>query len=180
LAFCKICLEIGFGYGEHLTKQALNHPDILFIGCDLFVNGIAALTEKIAQQSIKNIRIYNGDARELLNDMPNNFLDGVFLLFPDPWPKRKHIKRRFFHEDNIRQIYKKMKLDAFWRIASDQPDYQVWIKKILNLPDIQNMFKIAFYNSTTRPNEQTWPKTRYEQKAINASLFVELFKTNSL
>lgn len=166
-----IFLEIGFGSGEHIVQMALSNPSSLFIGCEPFINGVAALLTKIDDLKIQNIKICQNDARKLLKEIPSNFLSGVFLLFPDPWPKRKHIKRRFLQEKTIFEIHDKLKKQGFWRIASDHKEYKLWILKLFHQSNIKGMFKESLFDKASRPNYETWPQTRYEQKAVDEILY---------
>ncbi len=174
--FSRIYLEIGFGSGEHIAQMAINNPRDLFIGCEPFVNGIASLLVKIDTSNIKNIKIYPADARTFIRGIPNSALSGVFLLFPDPWPKRKHIKRRFLQEKTIADIYDKLRIGGFWRLASDHNDYKNWIVKLFNQEKFRNCFEINTFDRKTRPDVTIWAKTRYEQKATNDILYVECIK----
>lgn len=167
----EVFFEIGFGGGEHIAKMALSNPQSLFIGCEPFVNGVASLLTKIDDLKITNIRIYQNDARNLLKEFPDEFLSGVFLLFPDPWPKRKHIRRRFLQEKTIFMIYNKLKKDGFWRIASDHKEYKAWILKLFKQEDIRKKFEEKIFDKVSRPSFETWPQTRYEQKATDEILY---------
>lgn len=171
-----IFLEIGFGGGEHIAEQAFNHSNNLYIGCEPFVNGVASLLCKIEDNDIRNIKIYQNDARNILKEIPENTLRGAYLLFPDPWPKRKHIRRRFLQIKTIETICNKLIKGGVWRIATDHPEYQVWLKKHINLKEVQSMFDIKIFESYNRPDINDWPKTRYEQKATNNIIYVELTK----
>ena len=97
----EIWLEIGFGGGEHLAHQAKNNPDVGFIGCEPFVNGVAMLLGKIEREKIANIRIYPGDVRDLFDVLPEKSIAKAFLLYPDPWPKKRHHRRRFVTPDHL-------------------------------------------------------------------------------
>ena len=167
----KVLLEIGFGSGEHLAQMARSHPADLFIGCEPFVNGVASLLIKIDEEKIQNIRVYQRDARFLIKELPNNFLDGVFLLFPDPWPKRKHIKRRFLQDKTITDIYTRLKPGAYRRVASDHKEYRNWILKMFGQDKFRGLFTAELFDRRTRPSEETWAKTRYERKAEDEILY---------
>ncbi len=171
-----IYLEIGFGCGEHIAQLASNNPDALYIGSEPFVNGVASLLTKIDDLNLKNIRIYQNDARKIISEIPEGTISGAFLLFPDPWPKRKHIRRRFLQEQTIRSIHKILKPSGTWRIASDHKEYRTWIKKLLSLPWVPDLFDIKFFNRESRPDPSEWPITRYEQKATDEILFSTLTK----
>jgi len=171
LNYKDIFFEIGFGRGEHIANMALSNPNGLFIGCEPFVNGVASLLTKIDDLKIANIRIYQNNARKLLKEIPNETLSGVFLLFPDPWPKRKHIRRRFLQEKTILMIYEKLKKNGFWRIASDHKEYKAWVLKLFKQEKIIGKFREALFDRDSRPSYELWPQTRYEKKAVDEILY---------
>ena len=119
-------LEIGFGAGRHLAAQAAAHPDIGIIGCEPFVNGVASLLSLIEGGGLANIRIFDDDARMLLALLPEASIGRVFLLFPDPWPKKRHHKRRFVSPGNLDSLARVMKDGAELRFASDHMEYVRW------------------------------------------------------
>ncbi len=157
----KIILEIGFGGGEHLLHQAQCHPDINYVGIDAYVNGVSKLVRAIYANNIQNIRLSDGDAFHFLNRIPQNSLDGVYLLYPDPWPKQRHRNRRFIQRDTAILIEKILKPDGFFRFASDIPDYVDWVFAALNNATT------AYSDIHKKPDEpfENWIPTRYEQKA---------------
>ncbi|MDR1365291.1 MAG: tRNA (guanosine(46)-N7)-methyltransferase TrmB [Holosporales bacterium] len=169
-----IFVEVGFGHGEHIAQLAAQSADTLFVGCEPFVNGVSSLLTKIDALDIKNIKIFRGDARLLISEIPDGALSGAFILFPDPWPKRKHIRRRFIQKDTIAMIHRKLKESGVLRMATDHPAYQIWIKELL--AQYTKLFKVNFSDSANRPSEQSWPITRYERKAAGDILYVELVK----
>lgn len=171
----KIFLEIGFGGGEHIAELACQNPSFLFIGCEPFINGVASLLCKINDNNIKNIRIFNDDARKFLSTIKNHVIDGVFLMFPDPWPKRRHIKRRFINKINIERIHRVLKPKGFWRIGTDHVDYA---KHTLHtFKNFENLFeKTEEYNKDTRPSALDWPHTRYEQKSRSESFLYAVYE----
>jgi tRNA (guanine-N7-)-methyltransferase len=122
----EVWLEIGFGSGEHLAHQARMHPDVGFIGCEPFVNGVAALLATISSEKLSNIRIFDDDARHLLSRLPDASIARVFLMFLDPWPKRRHHRRRFIQRDTLGELARIMKAGAELRFASDEPTYVRW------------------------------------------------------
>ncbi|RZI46948.1 tRNA (guanosine(46)-N7)-methyltransferase TrmB [Candidatus Finniella inopinata] len=164
----KVCLEIGFGSGEHLLGQALSHPDKLHIGCEPFINGVAAFLQQANEHDIQNILIFPADARLLLKDLPPQSLDEVVLLFADPWPKNRHHKRRFVQADQIKQIHHLLKPHGTWRIATDDAGYQSWILNHFSIPEVQALFHQKRPDIWERPDLTDWPLTRYEQKALEA------------
>jgi tRNA (guanine-N7-)-methyltransferase len=162
----KTILEIGFGKGEHLISRALNDIDSIFIGCELFLNGIFSILSEIYKNKIHNIMIFQNDARILLDQFPINFLDEIILLFPDPWPKKRHHKRRFIQIEYIKQIHKFLKNKGVLKIATDHKDYQSSILETFSQSEILQLFKQVRQDIHQRPDLKEWPQTRYEQKAI--------------
>jgi tRNA (guanine-N7-)-methyltransferase len=157
-----VWLEIGFGGGEHLAAQAAQNPDIGFIGCEPFVNGVASLLDHIDAQQIKNIRIFADDARQLLDALPEASIDRCFVLFADPWPKTKHIERRFIGPLNVPRLSRILKPGAELILATDVTNLAAWSKEVM---DSATNFTCA-YHSTQRPTG--WIQTRYEEKGIKA------------
>ena len=159
-----IWLEIGFGGGEHLIWQAQAHPGIGFLGCEPFVNGLARLLRCVEDENLQNIRVFPDDARLLLGALPDACLDRVFLLFPDPWPKTRHHKRRFVSVENLHMLARVMKDGAELRLASDDMGYVGWMLRHL-LADA-NFTWDALTPADWRVRPADWPETRYEAKAI--------------
>ena len=157
-------LEIGFGGGEHLAAQAARHPEIGFIGSEVFVNGIATLLAGIERDRLANIRIWPEDARFLLDALPDACLGRVFLLFPDPWPKRRHAERRFIGPDNLARLARVLVPGGELRVASDDAGYVAWaLRHLRRHPD--------FHWVAQRPDDwrrppADWVPTRYESKAL--------------
>ncbi len=157
-------LEIGFGGGEHLAAQARANPQTGFIGCEPFINGVAKLLAAIEDEGLGNIRIYDDDARDVLETLADASISRVFLLFPDPWHKKRHNKRRFVSPENLEQLARIMQPGAVLRIASDIPDYIRWsLHHIRNHPDFDWLAECAT-DWRIRPDD--WPPTRYEAKAV--------------
>ena len=126
LEAAEIWLEIGFGAGEHLAAQAESHPDIGFIGCEPYVNGIATLLSVIEQKKLNNIRLFNDDARLLLTNLEPASISKVFVLFSDPWPKKRHNRRRFINPENLAALAEIMTDQAELRFATDDMSYIRW------------------------------------------------------
>jgi tRNA (guanine-N7-)-methyltransferase len=159
----EIWLEIGFGAGEHLADQAERHPDIGLLGAEIFVNGVAALLARVEEKGLANVRIHADDARRLLDALPVACLGRVFLLFPDPWPKRRHAGRRFVQRENLDRLARTMKPEAELRIASDDPDHVAWVlRQVLTHPAFEWTARRA---DDWRRRPADWPGTRYEAKA---------------
>ncbi|MEP1207273.1 MAG: tRNA (guanosine(46)-N7)-methyltransferase TrmB [Rhizobiaceae bacterium] len=157
-------LEIGFGGGEHLAHQARSHGDINFIGVEPFINGMAKILGVIEDESLTNIRLYDDDATQLLDWLPAACLDQVDLLYPDPWPKKRHWKRRFVSQVNLERIWRVLKPGGRFRFASDIDTYVNWT--------LQHMHQHGKLRWTAQAapdwNEpwDGWLRTRYEAKAI--------------
>lgn len=159
-----IWLEIGFGGGEHLAHQAELYPDVQFIGCEPYVNGIASLLYHIDEAGLKNIRIYSDDARDLVAALPDNSLERVFVLYPDPWPKKRHNKRRIISAEFLDELTRVMKSGAELRLATDSSDYATWMLERL-LANKNFKWTAKTCNDWLKP-PPNWIATRYEQKAL--------------
>lgn len=157
-----VWLEIGFGGGEHLAAQAAAHPDIGLIGCEPFINGVSNLLVLLDEGALNNVRIFSEDARLLLQSLPEASIDRAFLLFPDPWPKRKHENRRFVHSEGLDLIAAALADDAEFRVATDHKALGPWMRAQIGA---HSAFR-AENNANERP--AGWPPTRYEAKAIEA------------
>tara|TARA_R110002050_G_scaffold8396_4_gene30807 strand:- start:17389 stop:18057 length:669 start_codon:yes stop_codon:yes gene_type:complete len=164
--FDRINLEVGFGAGEHLALQAKEYPNELFIGCEPFINGIAALLQKVEQESLNNVRIFPDDAMLLLKALPENFFSKVFILFPDPWPKARHNKRRFVNKNNLAYLSKKMKEQAQLLLATDHDDYFEWMLKHIDQHPNFNFLSDTKEEWLKKPD--LWTLTRFQEKANKA------------
>jgi tRNA (guanine-N7-)-methyltransferase len=159
-------LEIGFGSGGHLIRSAAENPNVGFIGCEPFVNGMAKALAAIEAQGLTNIRLYEGDAADLLAWMPEASLGRVFLLFPDPWPKRRHRKRRFISDQRLAALARVMQPGAELRFATDIDDYAGWtLARILRSPQF---LWPAEQKAAWMTPWAGWRETRYEGKAKRA------------
>lgn len=157
-------LEIGFGSGEHLAWQAARHPNIGILGAEYFVNGVAALLRQVDERGLGNVRILKGDARALLDALPAKSLARVFLLFPDPWPKTRHHKRRIVQRETLARLAALMSDGAELRIATDDRSYQSWI--LAQLAAHPRFCWLAEGPGDWRARPADWPPTRYEEKAV--------------
>jgi tRNA (guanine-N7-)-methyltransferase len=156
-------LEIGFGGGEHIAARARANPDIGFIGCEPFVNGVAKLLPVIDRDRLNNIRIWDADATELIGRLPARSIAGVYLLYPDPWPKRRHRKRRFISDASLQALARVMIRGAQLRFATDIDDYAGWaLARVLRSGAFRWTAERA--DDWCRPWPE-WPSTRYEAKA---------------
>jgi tRNA (guanine-N7-)-methyltransferase len=158
-----ICLEIGFGGGENLIAQATANPSIGFIGCEPFVNGMAKVLSRIETGNIDNVRLYAGDAVDLLAWLPDASIAKTELLYPDPWPKRRHWKRRFVQDRTVAMLARVLRPGGLFRFATDIPDYAAWtLERLLRAPDF------AWTAERADDWRQPWAGfqgTRYEAKA---------------
>ncbi len=159
-----VWLEIGFGGGEHLLHMAQTYSDIGIIGCEPYVNGVAMLVPRIAEQRVENARVLHGDARDMLDVLPEASLDKAFLLYPDPWPKKRHHKRRFVNAENIGPLARALKPGAEFRVATDIEDY---VRHTLEHMTARDDFEwLAERPEDWRQPWSDWHRTRYEAKAI--------------
>jgi len=158
-----IWLEIGFGGGEHLAQQAERHPKVGFIGCEVFENGIVKLLAQIEQRRLDNIRMFADDARLLIAALPPASIDRVFILFPDPWPKRRHHKRRLLSREMLDALAAITADNAELRVATDDGGYLCWIlERLTGHPAFE---WLARRRDDWRDRPADWPQTRYEEKA---------------
>jgi tRNA (guanine-N7-)-methyltransferase len=158
-------LEIGFGGGEHLVHQAERYQHVGFIGAEAFVNGVASLARLIEEKQLSNVRLFLGDGRHLLKTLPAQSIRKVVILFPDPWPKLRHHKRRLINEVNLLEISRILGRGGELRIASDHQGYIQWIlEKIRKVPQL-----IPQFNPSEIPfvKPKGWESTRYEEKALS-------------
>jgi tRNA (guanine-N7-)-methyltransferase len=162
----QVWLEIGFGGGEHLAHQAATHPEIGFIGCEVFESGIASALSHIAEGDLKNVRLHPEDARQLLAALAPRCLDRVFLLFPDPWPKRRHAQRRFVSKGNLDRLAELLVPGGELRIASDDPTYIAWTLQYVPVHPAFRWTAQSPADWLERPSDAI--ETRYEKKAREA------------
>ena len=161
-----VWLEIGFGAGEHLAAQAEAHPDIGFIGCEVFENGVAKLLREIDGRRLTNIRLFTDDARRLIAALPPVSISRVFILFPDPWPKARHYKRRIVSTETLDELARIMIEDAELRLATDHREYFAWmLERVTNHP---GFVWLVCKPADWRHRTPDWPATRYEEKACAA------------
>ena len=153
-------LEIGFGGGEHLAHQAALNPNVTIIGAEPYLNGVAKLLSEIEARELKNVRVHYGDARVLLEALPDQCFERVYLLYPDPWPKARQNKRRFVNPENLKNIHRVLKPEGQFWFASDIEDYVLWTRE-----HVAAFGGFAEHGDTAEPFEN-WTRTRYEAKAV--------------
>ena len=158
-----VWLEIGFGGGEHLAAQAGRHPGVGFIGCEPYVNGVAQLLVRVRDQKLSNVRVFADDAHRLLAVLPDRSLARIFLLFPDPWPKRRHHKRRFIRPETVAFFARLLVAGGELRVATDHPELGRWaLFHVLAQGDFAWPARSA---ADWRKPPADWVETRYEGKA---------------
>jgi len=159
----RIVIEIGYGGGEHLARKALEQPETGFIGCEVFTGGIGKMVQAIEAQDIENVRLFTDDALKLLVTLPDASVDAVYLLYPDPWPKTRHHKRRFVSPTTLDELARVIRPGGSFFFASDVEDYANW-----TLAHIVREPRFAFEPDAPASWHQPypgWQPTRYEQKA---------------
>jgi len=160
----EVWLEIGFGGGEHLAWQAAQNPDVGLIGAEPFINGVAKLLAQVEERQLDNVRILDDDIRPRLPQIGDATVARAFLLFPDPWPKPRHHKRRFVNQSNLAQLHRILKPGAEFRVASDIDDYIRWtLREVCRHGGFQWLAETPDH---WRQRPADWPQTRYEAKAV--------------
>jgi tRNA (guanine-N7-)-methyltransferase len=172
----EVWLEVGFGGGEHLAAQAAKRPDVLSMGAEPFLNGVASAVRHVHELGAANVRILQGDARELMLALPEACLDRLFILFPDPWPKTRHHKRRIVQTETLEVMARLIRPGGRLRFATDWADYADWtLERLLAHP--------AFAWSAHRADDWRVPPadhvtTRYEEKKLGdcAPVFLDFVR----
>ena len=160
-----VWLEVGFGAGEHLLWQAQHHPRLGLIGAEPYISGVAKFLSKIDEAEPPNIRLHTDDARDIIGALPDASLGRVFILFPDPWPKTRHHKRRFVQMDILDRLARVMKPGAELRFASDDAPYFEWTLERICAHPAFVWSAASSADWLTRPED--WPQTRYEAKELH-------------
>ena len=166
-------VELGFGAGEHLAAQAAAHPEVLLLGAEPFLNGAASALRHVVEASARNVRIHPGDAREVLGALPDASVGRLYVLFPDPWPKTRHHKRRLVNDESIAEFARVLAPGGLVRFATDVSDYAAWtLERFARSPDF------TWTAETADDWRAAWPdhvRTRYEQKRLGdcAPIFLE-------
>lgn len=172
----EVWLEIGFGGGEHLAEQARRNPETLMIGCEPFLNGVGSALRHVEEMGLENVRIHAGDARAIMSALPDASLDRVMILFPDPWPKARHNKRRLIQDETAAEIARLLKPGGLLRFVTDWKDYAAWAhERFLRAAGLEwpaedaDDWRIAPADHVT---------TRYEEKKLGdtAPIFLQFRK----
>ncbi|MBQ9034685.1 MAG: tRNA (guanosine(46)-N7)-methyltransferase TrmB [Alphaproteobacteria bacterium] len=177
----RYCLEIGFGDGEHLAAIAATAADTGFIGVEVYKNGVANLLSlltgikegndcpadadvSISANRTDNVRIFDDDVRLLFASLPDSSFDKIYLLFPDPWPKKKHSGRRFINSDNLRELARLLKKGGILQIATDHQVYKRWVLE--QMRENKDFVWLAKCSNDWRMPPADWHETKYQRKAI--------------
>jgi len=174
-----LVLEIGFGGGEHLVAQANAHPEQRYIGVEPFLNGVASCLRHIEESGAQNIRLHQGDARDVIARLPDASLDRVYILFPDPWPKTRHHKRRLIQPEFLSELARVMKPGAEVRFATDWANYASW-----TLEHFTREPRFSWLADRAEDWRKPWPghtTTRYEEKKLGdcAPIWLRFVRTAS-
>lgn len=159
-----LVLEIGFGGGEHLVAQAQAHPEQRFIGAEPFLNGVGSCLRHIEESGVQNVRLHHGDARDVLTRLPDASLDRCYILFPDPWPKARHHKRRLIQRDFLAELARVLKPGAEVRFATDWANYAEWTLEMFHKEP-----RFSWLAERADDWRHAWEghvQTRYEQKRL--------------
>ena len=170
----EVWLEIGFGGGEHLVAQAARRPDVLILGAEPFLNGVASALRHIEEAEVANVRLHNGDARDLMALLPDGSIDRMFILFPDPWPKLRHHKRRLVDAAFLAEVARLMRPGGAMRFATDWADYADQVLTLL--PGRTDFAWTAEAADDWRRPPIDHVTTRYEEKRLGdcAPIWLEL------
>ena len=169
----RFVIEIGYGGGEHLARKAQEEPNTGFVGCEVFTGGIGKMVQAIDARGIENVRLYTDDALKLLMALPDASVDAVYLLYPDPWPKTRHHKRRFVSPVTLKQLARVIRPGGTFYFASDIEDYANWtLAHIVRTPEFSFAPEApgAWHNPYPR-----WQPTRYEQKARREGRMISFY-----
>ena len=166
-----VWLEVGFGGGEHLFWQANHHRSIGFIGCEPFISGVAKLVRGIDEAGLGTVRLHDDDANHVLDWLPEASIGRVFVLFPDPWPKKRHRKRRFLNENGLSSLARVLRKGGELRFATDIPDYAAMVAA-----SIGTRGDFAARPGLVEERPADWPLTRYAEKALGAGRECQFFR----
>ncbi len=169
----KTSLEIGFGFGDFLFEKAKNNPDTLFVGSEPHLNGVINLLSKLQKEPLDNVKISKQDIRILLENFPESFFDEIYILFPDPWPKLKHFKRRLINTNFLDFLSKKIKPTGKLIIATDHDSYKTWILSAIS--ENKNFKWLAESKKDWQIFPDWWIETKYQKKAAREGRISVIF-----
>ena len=169
----EIWLEIGFGGGEHMAGQAARDPDLLIIGVEPFLNGVASALRHVQEGDLTNVKVHQGDAREVAGRLPDGCLDRIFILFPDPWPKSRHHKRRIIQSEFLVELHRLLKPGGRLRFATDWAAYADWTQERMKA---SGLFTGPLGDTAVPPADHL--TTRYEEKKLGdcAPVFLDFVR----
>ncbi len=175
-----ITFEIGFGSGEHIAHRAANNPNKIYVGSEVYTAGIAELLDNTEERKLKNLKIFTEDARLFIESMPDNSIAELYIMFPDPWPKNKHHKRRIITAEFLALVNNKLTDDGYIYFATDHPDYAAWALAHFNESE---HFEVEFNKPLDFYKEfDGHIKTRYQEKnkAENPEVFIKVKRSESV
>jgi tRNA (guanine-N7-)-methyltransferase len=175
--FQNVNIEIGSGYGYTIVYLAKNNPEKNFIACEVYIDAISSMCKKITAEGLENVRVYVNDARLLFEHIPDGFLENIYVLFPDPWPKKKHHKRRIISVDFLKEAKRILQNGGKCFIATDHDSYKEHICDVIHNQNFLQWQANTPENFTQEP--QWWVRTKYQEKAIlegRSSVFFTLEK----
>lgn len=175
--FPNVNIEVGSGYGDTIIHLAKNNLEKNFIACEVYIDAISSMCKKIMAEGLKNVRIYVNDARLLFEQTPNGFLENIYVLFPDPWPKKRHHKRRIVSVEFLKEAERVLQNGGNCFIATDHDSYKEHICEVIDSQNYLQWQARASEDFTQEP--QWWVKTKYQEKAIaegRSSVFFTLQK----
>ncbi|KFL30387.1 hypothetical protein JP75_15725 [Devosia riboflavina] len=171
----RLVIEIGYGGGEHLARKAEEEPETGFIGCEVFTGGIGKMVQAAIAKNLRNVRLFTDDALKLLVTLPDASIDAVYLLYPDPWPKTRHHKRRFVSPVTLKELARVIRPGGKFHFASDIEDYANWtLAHIVREPEFSFVPEAPGAWHTPYPG---WQPTRYEQKARREGRMISFYFT---
>ena len=168
-------LEIGFGNGGHMIACARNHPEYMYIGAEPFLNGVGAAAAAVKEHDLSNVRIYNGDSRHILRTVPAELFDGIYILFPDPWPKTRHHKKRLLQQPFLSLAAQKITPGGRMLIATDHEDYAAFVAEELDKTE-----ELTRINEDIFAEPPEWTQTKYQRKALKEGREAQFFDMRRL